>query len=140
MREKWPEMPHFDVFFLGLGWPWVGELVGFLTVLTCLPTQQILENRKHPMYKLVYRKHPMYKLVPMGVSSHSFTKSALGEVCNNPKLELLALGSKTIVRTFRRWWHASAQGNIDIARGKSEFVFFYGANEKRETPCRVFCV
>ena len=37
----------FDLFFLGLGWPWVGEFVGFVIMFTCFPTQQNLVNRKH---------------------------------------------------------------------------------------------
>ena len=32
--EKVAEMPLFNLFFLGLGWPWVGELVGFIKILT----------------------------------------------------------------------------------------------------------
>ena len=36
-----------DLVFLGLGWPWVGEFVGFITIFTCFPTQQNLVNRKH---------------------------------------------------------------------------------------------
>ena len=28
--KKWPKMPLFNPFFLGLGWPWVGEFVGFI--------------------------------------------------------------------------------------------------------------
>ena len=33
--------PHatFNLFFLGLGWPWVGEFVGFIIIFTCFPTQ-----------------------------------------------------------------------------------------------------
>ena len=36
--------PHatFNLFFLGLGWPWVGELVGFIIIVTLFPTQQNL--------------------------------------------------------------------------------------------------
>ena len=29
----------FNLFFLGLGWPWVGELVGFIIIVICFPTQ-----------------------------------------------------------------------------------------------------
>ena len=41
-----------DLFFFLLSWPWVGEFVGFIIVLTCFPTQQNLENRKHPINTL----------------------------------------------------------------------------------------
>ena len=37
----------FNLFFLGLGWPWVGEFDGFIIMLMLLPTQQNLVNRKH---------------------------------------------------------------------------------------------
>ena len=38
-----------NLFFLGLGWPWVGEFVGFIIIFLCCPTQQNLVNRKHPI-------------------------------------------------------------------------------------------
>ena len=38
----------FNLIFLGLGWPWVGEFVGFIMIFICFPTQQNLVNRKHP--------------------------------------------------------------------------------------------
>ena len=28
------QMPRFNLFFLGLGWPWVGEFVGFIIIFT----------------------------------------------------------------------------------------------------------
>ena len=38
----------FNPIFLGLGWPWVGEFVGFIIIIfTCFPTQQNLAYRKH---------------------------------------------------------------------------------------------
>ena len=39
----------FNLFFLGLGWPWVGEFFGFIIIVTgtCFPTQQSLVNHKH---------------------------------------------------------------------------------------------
>ena len=37
----------FNLLFLELGWPWVGEFVGFVLKFKCFPTQ----------HKLVYRKH-----------------------------------------------------------------------------------
>ena len=30
----------FNLIFLGLGWPWVGNLVGFITTFICYPIQQ----------------------------------------------------------------------------------------------------
>ena len=44
------QMPRFNLIFLGLGWPWVGEFVGFITVFMCFSTQHNLVNRKHPIY------------------------------------------------------------------------------------------
>ena len=38
----------FNLIFLGLGWPWVGEFDGFIKIFICFPTQQNLVNRKHP--------------------------------------------------------------------------------------------
>ena len=32
----------FNPNFLGLGWPWVGEFVGFMIMFTCFPTQHNL--------------------------------------------------------------------------------------------------
>ena len=32
----------FNLYFLGLGWPWVGEFVGFIVIFICSPTQQKL--------------------------------------------------------------------------------------------------
>ena len=32
----------FNLIFLVLGWPWVGDLVGFMTMFTCFPTEHIL--------------------------------------------------------------------------------------------------
>ena len=40
----------FSLIFLWLGWPWVGEFFGFMTILTCFPTQQNFANGKHPNY------------------------------------------------------------------------------------------
>ena len=34
----------FNLFFLGSGWPWVGEFVGFIKIFKCFPTQQDLAN------------------------------------------------------------------------------------------------
>ena len=36
------QMPLLTSFFLGLGWPWVGEFDGFIIIVTCFPTQQNL--------------------------------------------------------------------------------------------------
>ena len=34
----------FNLIFLGLARPWVGEFVGFILIFTCFPTQQNLGN------------------------------------------------------------------------------------------------
>ena len=38
----------FNLFCLGLGWPWVGEFVGFMIIFICFPTEQNFACRKHP--------------------------------------------------------------------------------------------
>ena len=38
----------FNPIFIGLGWPWVGEFVGFIIILTHFVTQHNLVYRKHP--------------------------------------------------------------------------------------------
>ena len=43
---KWPKC-HFNLIFLGLGWPRVGEFVGFIIIFVCFPTQHNLVNYKH---------------------------------------------------------------------------------------------
>ena len=40
-RKKCPNAT-FNLMFLGLGWPWVGEFVGFMIIFVCLPTQHDL--------------------------------------------------------------------------------------------------
>ena len=40
--KKVTQNATFTLFFLGLGWPWVGEFVGFIIILRCFPTQQNL--------------------------------------------------------------------------------------------------
>ena len=37
----------FNLIFLGFGWPWVAEFVGFMAIFICFQTQQNLVNRKH---------------------------------------------------------------------------------------------
>ena len=41
----------FNLFFLGLGWHWVGEFVGFIRIFAgiCFPTRQNLVNRERPI-------------------------------------------------------------------------------------------
>ena len=41
-------MPLLTYFFLELGWPWVGEFVGFIIMCIFFPTQQNLVDREHP--------------------------------------------------------------------------------------------
>ena len=43
----------FHLIFRGLGWPWVGDFVGFTIIFTCFPTQQNLVNRQHPNIRIV---------------------------------------------------------------------------------------
>ena len=43
------QMPRFNLFFLGLGWPWVGEVLGFIIIFKCFPTQHNLVSQKHPV-------------------------------------------------------------------------------------------
>ena len=38
----------FNLIFLGLGWPWVGEFGRFIVIFILFPTQQNLVNRKKP--------------------------------------------------------------------------------------------
>ena len=42
----------FNLFFLGLGWPWVGEFVGFTITYTCFLNQHNLVCRKTPQYQV----------------------------------------------------------------------------------------
>ena len=39
LREKSDPNATFNLFFLGFGWPWVGEFVGFIIIFVCFPTQ-----------------------------------------------------------------------------------------------------
>ena len=50
LREKMAQMPLFDLIFLGLGWPWVGEFDGFTVTFICMlfPTRDNLVHRKTP--------------------------------------------------------------------------------------------
>ena len=40
----------FSLNFLGLGWSWVGEVVGFIIIFVCFLTQQDLVYRKQPQH------------------------------------------------------------------------------------------
>ena len=40
--KKWPPNATFNLVFLGLGWPWAGEFIGFIIFCLCFPTQQNL--------------------------------------------------------------------------------------------------
>ena len=47
--EKRGPNATFNLVFLGLGWPWVGEIRRFGKIIfPCFPTQQNLVNRKYP--------------------------------------------------------------------------------------------
>ena len=43
----------FNLFFLRLGWPWVGEFVGFITIFICVPTQHKFGISQTPQYTTV---------------------------------------------------------------------------------------
>ena len=43
----------FNLIFLGLGWPWIVELVVFIVIFACLSTQYYFVNRKHLLTWLV---------------------------------------------------------------------------------------
>ena len=51
-EKTWPNAT-FDLVFLGLSWPRVGEFVGFIVIFICFPTQQNLVNRKDPNKKTI---------------------------------------------------------------------------------------
>ena len=63
--EKVAQMPLQNLFFLRLGWPWVGEFVGFIITYTCFPTQHNLVNRKHPITGGHSNQDPPYKQKPI---------------------------------------------------------------------------
>ena len=33
MGKKWPKMPLFNLIFIGLSWPWIGEFIGFNNII-----------------------------------------------------------------------------------------------------------
>ena len=65
----------FNLFFLGLGWPWVGEFDGFTIVFILFPTQQKLVNRKHPNRRP--RFDPLTDRAPYSKNSIQRPKKAL---------------------------------------------------------------
>ena len=47
-EKEWPKRLLFlNLFFVWLGWPWVGESVCLITIFVCFPILQNLVNRKH---------------------------------------------------------------------------------------------
>ena len=48
-----PQNATFDLIFLGLGWPRVGEFGGFIAIFLRFPTKQDLVNRKHRIVFLI---------------------------------------------------------------------------------------
>ena len=44
--EKSGPNATFNLIFLWLGWPWVGEFGGFMIIFICFPTQQSLQIAK----------------------------------------------------------------------------------------------
>ena len=55
-----------EPIFLGLGWHWVGELVGFVTIFSCFPTQRNLASRKHPNVVGHMLLHSFLRTTPAG--------------------------------------------------------------------------
>ena len=47
-EKKWSKYHFLKLFFLGLGWPWFGEFVGFTVICIYFPTQPNLVHCKHP--------------------------------------------------------------------------------------------
>ena len=45
--KKVAQMPLFGLTFLGLGWPWVGEFVGFIKIFYVFQPNRIWEIAKH---------------------------------------------------------------------------------------------
>ena len=45
--EKVASNATLNLLFLGLGWPWVGEVVVLIMIFICFPTRHNLESRKH---------------------------------------------------------------------------------------------
>ena len=45
----------FNLIFLGLGWPWVGEFVGFIVIFICFPTQEFGVSQTPYCYKITLR-------------------------------------------------------------------------------------
>ena len=53
----------FNLIFLGLGWPWVGEFDGFITITSiCFPTQQNLVPgiSQTPYWRKFLLSHQVY--------------------------------------------------------------------------------
>ena len=73
-----PKCHFLAYFFLGLGWPRVGEFVGFTIICTrlCFPTQQILVNRKHPTFYAA-----IFAVCAPLVSENPSRKFVSGDVC-----------------------------------------------------------
>ena len=53
----------FNLILVGLGWPWVGEFVGFMIIFVCFLTQQDLVYRKHPLKSLSIASSEVIKLL-----------------------------------------------------------------------------
>ena len=71
LREKVAQMPTFNLFFLVLGWPWVGEFVGFIIKFICFPTStEFWCITKHPNIfpelDLYYYTDPAQNLTTVG--------------------------------------------------------------------------
>ena len=63
VKKSDPSCHFFNLIFLGLGWPWVGALVGFMVIPTSKymsPTRHNLVNRKHPNNTILVYQPSMY--------------------------------------------------------------------------------
>ena len=72
MYLLWGKVAQMPLF-LGLGWPWVGELVGFTIMFICFPTQHNVVNRKHPIVSTtvsfeVTPYQPLYRFMLLNIN------------------------------------------------------------------------
>ena len=67
-RKKWPKRHFLTNFFLGLGWPWVGEFVGFTMIrFRYFPTQHNLVYRKSPYFGFPHKINAGADVYPLGL-------------------------------------------------------------------------
>ena len=59
--KKVAQRPLFNlIFFLGWGWPWVGEFDGFIIIFICFPTQQNSVVSQTPYTRHIYKNYGSY--------------------------------------------------------------------------------